>query len=203
MTIRPWFLHWGATDAEWVQHLPGDELIPSPLAQCTRAITINAPPERIWPWIAQIGQGRGGFYSDTWLENLAGCETVNADRVHPEWQGIKTGDEVRLHPTAPRVPVAVVEPNHALVLGSSVLTAGAGFPAVDWAFVVVPFGPRRTRLLCRWRCTFPPTVGQYLANKYLLEPIHFIMERRMMLNIKALAERQSSSGSNVAATVSR
>jgi len=76
---------WRATPAETKRALPGDELVPEPRIQITHAVTIAAPVERVWPWLAQIGQDRGGFYSYEWLENLAGCEMRNADRVHPEW----------------------------------------------------------------------------------------------------------------------
>ncbi len=64
-----------------------------------------------------------------------------------------------------------------------------GFPTISWAFVVEPAGAGRSRLLIRWRSSFKPTPGQYLGNKYVLEPIHFIMERRMLLGIKERAER--------------
>lgn len=89
--IRPWHLRWGATDEELGKPLPGDELVPHPGIESTRAITVNAPVEQVWSWLAQIGQDRGGFYSYEWLENLAGCRMRNADRVHPEWQHREVG----------------------------------------------------------------------------------------------------------------
>jgi len=187
--LRPWFLRWGAAPGDLTKSLPGDDVVEHPMSSGTRAITIDAPPERVWPWIAQIGQGRGGFYSYTSLENLAGCQIVNADRIHPEWQDVKPGDLVRLHPKAPPIPVVVVQPGHALVIGGKAGTDAPGFPSVTWAFVLEPVGAGQTRLLIRWRSSFPPTVGQYLSNKYALEPIHFIMERRMMLGIKERAEQ--------------
>ena len=186
--LRPWFLRWGTIPAEVTKPLPGDDIVGQPMSSGTRAITIDAPTERVWPWIAQIGQGRGGFYSYAWLEILIGCEIVNADRVHPEWQNIKPGDVVKLHPKAPPIPVAVVQPGYAFVIGAKAGPGAPGFPSVSWAFVMEPAGPGRTRLLVRWRSAFPPTVGQYLTNKYILEPIHFTMERRMMLGIKERAE---------------
>lgn len=189
LAIRHWFLTWGATPSELKKSLPGDEIVRQPMSECTRAITIDAPPGKVWPWIAQIGQGRGGFYSYTWLENLAGCQIVNADRIHPEWQDPKAGDVVRLHPTAPPVPVSLVQPGYALVLGALAGPAMPGFPSVSWAFILEPAGVEQTRLLVRWRSSFQPTAGQYLTNKYALEPIHFIMERRMMTGIKERAER--------------
>jgi hypothetical protein len=187
--FRPWFLRWGATPDELQKSLPGDEIVGQSMSECTRAITIDAAPEKVWPWVAQLGQGRGGFYSYVWLENLAGCKIVNAERIHPEWQDPKPGDLVRLHPNAPPVPVAFVQPGYALVLGARAGPAMPGFPSVSWAFIVQPAGAGRTRLLIRWRSSFQPTAGQYLTNKYALEPIHFVMERRMMIGIKERAEQ--------------
>ena len=188
-TFRPWFLRWGATPNELAKSLPGDEIVSRPLSLAMRAITINAPPEKVWPWIAQIGQGRGGFYSYTWLENLIGCQIVNADRIHPEWQDVKAGDVVVLHPKAPPIPVAFVQPGYALVLGARAGPAAVGMPSVSWAYIIEPAGAGQTRLLIRWRSSFQPTAREYVINKHVLEPIHFIMERGMMLGIKERAEK--------------
>jgi hypothetical protein len=79
-----------ATRAERDAALAGDELIPDGL-QSTRAITIQAPPDAIWPWLVQMGQDRGGFYSHDWLERLFGAEIHNADRIRPEWQTLAVG----------------------------------------------------------------------------------------------------------------
>jgi hypothetical protein len=113
--IRPWHLRWGATNEELSKPLPGDELVPEPAIESTRAITVNAPVEEVWPWLAQIGQDRGGFYSYEWLENLAGCQMRNADRIHPEWQHRELGETVFLHP-AYGMRVASFEPGRAIVL---------------------------------------------------------------------------------------
>jgi len=112
-------LRWGASDDEADGRLPGDELIPHPDLSATRAIAVRTSADKVWPWIAQLGQGRGGFYSYDFLENLAGCDIHSADRVIPEWQAIRVGDEVKL---APRVAleVAALEPGRALVLRGGV-----------------------------------------------------------------------------------
>lgn len=89
--LRRWRCRWGATDEEVKRTLPGDELVPAPEWQWTHAITINAPPEQVWPWIVQMGQGRGGFYSYEALEDLVGCKIHNASRIVPEWQDLKVG----------------------------------------------------------------------------------------------------------------
>jgi len=183
LALRRWFLAWGATAAEAVRSLPGDSFLPDATSSATRAIAIDAPPERVWPWIAQIGQGRGGFYSYAWLENLFGCEIVNADRIHPEWQDVKAGDIVRLHPEMPGLPVILAEADRALVLGWDGVPERRIAPA-SWAFVLEPAARNTTRLLVRWRSRTPHTLYDLTFNKYLLEPIHFIMERKMLLEIR-------------------
>src|SRR3979411_1439588 len=87
-------LRWGATDTESEEQLPGDDLIGNADISATRAITVRASADEVWPWIAQLGQGRGGFYSYDFLENLVGCDIHSADRIVPEWQDVEVGDEV-------------------------------------------------------------------------------------------------------------
>src|SRR3989442_7189202 len=91
IAVRPWYLRWGATDDEMRRPLPGDEIIASAVAQQTRAITIDAPVAHIWPWMAQLGQDRGGFYSFDLLENVVGCEMPTEDRLRPEKQSCRIG----------------------------------------------------------------------------------------------------------------
>ena len=170
---RPLMLHWGATCEDLHKPLPGDELVPAPATQSTRAVTIEAPPEAVWPWLAQIGQDRAGFYSYDWLENLAGCEMHNADEIHPEWQWREPGETVSLHPLN-GLPVARFEPGRVLAVES-------------WgAFVLEPHGPGDTRLIARGRT--PRGFGA-LGNALVMEIPHFVMERKMLLGIKARAER--------------
>ena len=99
MLLRPLVLRrlrrWGATTAELQRPLPGDDLVPHSRAGYTQAITIRAPVAAVWPWLVQIGQGRGGFYSYEGLENLVGCDIHNAERVLPEFQILASGDLLR------------------------------------------------------------------------------------------------------------
>jgi hypothetical protein len=170
---RPLMLHWGATCEELRKPLPGDDLVPDPAIQSTRAVTIEAPPEAVWPWLAQLGQDRAGFYSYEWLENLAGCEMHNADKIHPEWQEREPGDTVYLHPLS-GLPVATFEPGRVVALE-------------NWGtFVLEPHGPGDSRLIARGRT--PRGIGA-LANALLMEIPHFVMERKMLLGIKERAER--------------
>ena len=115
LLVRPWHLRWGAEAKDLERPLPGDEFLPERGADIVHAVTVETPPERVWPWLAQIGQDRAGFYSYEWLENLAGCEMRNADRVHPEWQERQVGETVFLHP-AGELDVTVFEPGRAIGL---------------------------------------------------------------------------------------
>ena len=109
LVVRPWHLRWGAQPGDEERELPGDELPPEDGSQILHAVTIDAPVEEVWPWLAQLGQDRGGFYSCGWLENLAGCEMQNANRIHPEWQHRELGETVNLHP-AGGLRVSMFEP---------------------------------------------------------------------------------------------
>jgi hypothetical protein len=179
--VRPWHLRWGATAEEATRRLPGDELVADPELDTTRATTIDAPIDEVWPWLAQTGQTRGGFYSYTWPENLVGCRMHNADRIVPEWQGTDAGDKVWLHPRV-ALPVREVVPGRAIVLGDT------------WTFVLEPIGEQTTRFLVRGRGHFrQPDLKLPALNfvywRLIFEPAHFIMERKMMLGIKERAER--------------
>ena len=113
--LRSWVLHWGATPGEVGAELPGDDIVPQPAWQSTRAIDIDAPVEAVWPWLAQMGQDRAGLYSYDWLENLAGLEFHNADRIVPEWQHVQVADIVRFAPKQDTLVVSRVEPNRYMV----------------------------------------------------------------------------------------
>ena len=187
--LRPWYQRWGATDEEVACTLPGDELVPGAGDVATRAVTIRAPVEEVWAWLVQIGQHRAGFYSYSFLENLVGADIHNANRIVPEWQHLAVGDVVWLAPERRfgRVGVQVVA---ALVPGRAFTLMGErdlarlerGEPARDgaWSFVVEPVDEHTTRFLVRSRS---PRV------KHAFDAVHFVMERGMMLGLKARAER--------------
>ncbi|WP_242916468.1 hypothetical protein [Pontibacter liquoris] len=177
---RRQYLQWGATDAEQTQPLPGDALMDHAAAH--HAITIQAPVEAVWPWLVQIGQDRAGFYSYSFLENLVAAAGIhNANRIVPEWQHLQAGDTVRLgskkvYGDKTLVPVAALEVNHYLVL------QGWG------AFVLQPLDAHTTRFIVR---SHAPKEGltRRIVRFLLFDPIHFVMERRMLLGIKERAER--------------
>jgi hypothetical protein len=197
--IRPWHLKWGATPVEVRATLPGDDLVPNPKLSATHAITIRASAEQVWPWLVQMGQGRAGFYSYDWLENLFGCNIHNADRILPQFQTLKLGDGVRLHPKMPRIPVAIVEPNRALVLHADT-RVGRVLPGmrpgdylnVLWGFYLQPIDGHSTRLIERFRSDYNPSVFNRLVNSGIMEPVSFVMERKMLLGIKERAEKQAT-----------
>jgi hypothetical protein len=154
----------------------GDTILtstPNPGSQSTRAVTVIAPVKAVWPWLAQVGRDRAGFYSYEWLENLAGCRMRNAEHVHAEWEQRAIGDTVYLH-HAYGLPVARFERDRVLAL------KGWG------VFVVEPLDGERTRLLARGRTARGPAV---VLNVLLIELPHFVMERKMLLGIKRRAER--------------
>src|SRR5690242_3590674 len=96
--VRPWCLHWGATALDTSAVLPGDDIVPNAASQETRAITIDAGAEWVWPWVAQIGQDRGGFYSFDLLENLVGCWMPTSDHLRPDLQRWRVGDKLWMYP---------------------------------------------------------------------------------------------------------
>jgi hypothetical protein len=172
--VRPWLMTWGSTASERARIYPGDDPTgPEPALRITRAVTVDAPPEKVWPWVAQIGQQRGGFYSYDWLENLAGCQIHSAERIHPEWQDVHPGDPIGMAPDF-GTEVEAVEPGHALVVK-------------NWgAYVVEPAGEGRSRLVAR--AHVEPGLPS-LAYALAIEVPHAVMERRMLLGIKQRAER--------------
>jgi hypothetical protein len=195
---RPWQLRWGATPPEVDGDRPDDNLVPSPRYETTRAVTIRASVARVWPWLIQIGYQRGGFYSYDWLENLAGLEISSIDHIDPGLQRLKVGHSVLIAPETP-LAVARLEPNRFLVLHNTMnpfnaqtvdLHDPAPGPYMDWSwtFVLEELDESTTRLVVRVRGRYEP---RWLAPLFyaLLEPAHFLMERKMMLGIKERAER--------------
>ena len=174
--IRPWTARWGTTVDERKGPMVGDETVPHPGLQVTHAVGIDAPVAAVWPWLAQIGQDRAGFYSYTWLENLAGCRMRNADSVRPEWQDRAVGDVVPLHPRL-GLELVRLEPGRAFVMQDG------------WYFNVIPHGPNRCRVLARYRAPAGPA-GR--AFGLLFELPHFVMQRGMLLGLKRRAERAAA-----------
>lgn len=181
----------GATREEAALALPGDELLDRVDLQADRAITIAAPPERVWPWIAQLGQDKGGFYSYAWVENLAGCDIHNAEAIVPAWQNPQVGDPFPLHPDMV-LTLGRVDMGSALVAtsrGGSAQQMGMDF---TWAFVVSALpgasdtGPT-TRLHVRER--YQAASPGMRAGVEVVNLISTVMSLRMIHTIKQLAEQ--------------
>jgi hypothetical protein len=191
---------WGASDAELGRSLPGDELLSEPRWMWTHAITIDAPVDRVWPWLVQIGQGRGGFYSYEFLENLVGCDIHNADHILPELQNLKVGNGIKLHPKAPPLPVVLIEPLRTLVLHakdyspedqpseSDKSKTEKNF-STSWGFYLDKIDDSTTRLTSRWKISYNPTLMNRLSfGPFTIGPIGFTMDRKMLLDIKKRVE---------------
>lgn len=192
--MRPVALRWGTSAAEREASLPGDEVFPdSANYRIDHAITIHAPPSAIWPWLLQLGQDRGGFYSYDWLERGFGADIRNADRVHPEWQRRAIGDTIfatqrsyfggRLGALGWRVNA--LEPERVIGLE-------------NWGtFVLRPIDSNTTRLVVRTRGDAPPGVRSFVfapVDVFIFEPAHFLMERAMLRGIRDRVEGASKEG---------
>jgi hypothetical protein len=184
--VRTWMLHFGATEAELDAELPGDEQIGSANLVATRAVTIDATPQEVWRWLVQIGQGRGGFYSYDWLENLAGCQIRSADRVEARWQQLEPTDEIALHP-AVRMRVCEVNPERSLVMISAVEPGAAPAPyEFSWAFVLRRGRGGTTRLLVRERYGYRSGWSALVAEP--TAAVSFVMTEKMLRGIRDRAE---------------
>jgi len=114
--FRRWCLTWGARPGEVSMKLPGDELLADAGLVSTRAVTIDAPPAAIWPWLVQMGSGRGGAYTYDWIENLLGLHMHSARQVLPQFQDLEVGDELPLGPGRPVMRVEVCDPERTLAI---------------------------------------------------------------------------------------
>ncbi len=198
--VAPWHRSWGATEDEAAMTLLGDDLTRSPVEQATRAVTIAAPPEMVWPWLVQIGADRGGFYSYTWLENPFGLQIRNADRVVDEWQQLAVGDWVwGSRDRSGGWRVELIEPNRVLVLKVADPNTGRlgdrdvgiGFE-FQWTFALVATGDGGTRLLIRERSAY----GRWWT-RLLLAPVgfvSFVMTRKTLDGIRARVESARRAG---------
>lgn len=181
--MRRWFARWGATEDELNRAMPGDAVLPDATDVSTGAITINAPPEDIWPWLVQMGYQRGGLYSYDWLDRLFGfLDRPSATRILPEFQGLAVWDRIPWDKRGTQLTVEVLEPLRALALSIDM----GGFVWV-WQFGLYPIDGERTRLVDRGSERVPRSPLWWLFMR-VSEPASFIMTRRFMLGVKQRAE---------------
>lgn len=187
---KRWLANWGSTRAERARTWPGDALVPNAATVHTRAVDVAAPPETVWPWVVQFGLGRAGFYSYELIERLVGIPVKNVESILPECQDLKVGDEVRLHPDAPSIPVGIVVDGREVCFGDSGETAEqTPDPRRSWSIYVVRTASNATRLILR-SCVEQlrdPTVKARVGLA-LETPIDFTMEQRMLRTLRRLAE---------------
>jgi hypothetical protein len=179
--FRRWCLSWGARPGEVSMKLPGDELLADAGLVSTRAVTIDAPPAAVWPWLVQMGSGRGGAYTYDWIENLLGLHMHSARRVLPQFQNLQVGDELPLGPGRPVMRVEVCDPER---------TLATRFADGNWVWIFALVAEDgQTRLISRNRIA---ARGGWLPvrlfNLLVMEPGSLIMERKMLLGIKQRAQ---------------
>jgi hypothetical protein len=181
--IRRRHLRWGATDAEVAAAMPGDELVPRSSFNATRAITIDAPPEAVWPWLVQLGYRRAGWYTYDLFDNAG---YPSADRILPEHQKLMVGDRVPMAKTVndtTAFTVAGMEPNRWILWQK---------PNSTWAWKLVPLDGGRTRLITRLKALYawPASPGNALLTLILFEFGDFPMTRKLLLGVKRRAEHR-------------
>lgn len=177
--IRPRLLTWGADRDEITGAYPGDELVSDPDVGATMATTLPAPPEKVWPWLVQMGGDRGGWYSWDWLDNGG---RPSADHIVPEWQRLEEGQHLYKAPDGPsRVVVVVLETNRTLVLRGDYSKSIDGI----WGFHLRPAPGASTRLVVRTRGRGRPRILMQLVGLLWSEPAHFIMQTRQFHNLRA------------------
>jgi hypothetical protein len=182
---EPHIAHWGSTSEERIAAWPGDRFVKDSSYTWTNAVTIHRRAPEVWPWIVQLGQGRGGLYSYDWLERAVGCSVNSTDRILPRFQErFSVGEKViRMCSYAPYNPVALYIPGRALVLGDTKDTAAdlaAGRARMTWAFIVEPVDANTSRLIVRSR-------GSSFSAR-MQEPLQFVMQRKLMFGVAQRAE---------------
>ncbi len=197
LAVRPRILRWGATDDEVRQPFPGADLILDGTRSATMATTLDAPTDRVWPWLAQMGLNHGGWYSWDQLDNWG---RSSARTLHPEWQSIKVGDHLAAMPDGSMWwEVAALDPGRFLCLRMSLDLLGRPFDPMGprpryftdstWGFLLNDASGGRTRLVVSGYWSLHPTWLQPLASALFLELQHFVMQLQQFRNLKHRVER--------------
>ena len=195
--VRPRMLRSGATDDEVESAYPGAELIPGGRRGATMAVTIDAPPGAVWPWLVQMGCDRGGWYSWDRLDNAG---EPSAERIHPEWLDVSVGARMLSTPSgATWFEVAALEPERFLALRAPIdVHGGRPFDTKGvrprlyndsvWCFQLKELPGDRTRLVVSGYAAQHPKAPLAIADFLFWEPAHWIMQRRQFANLKRRAE---------------
>ena len=185
--VRPWTMRWGATTTEAAQPLPGDQLMTRPGFSATRAITIAARPEHIWPWLVQLGSGRAGWYA---IDRIDNAGVPSAQTIRPELQDLQMGDLVPMvagKDIGPRVKE--LEPNHRMLWWD-------GHGEFTWEWVLEPIDDQTTRLLCRVQEAYPPLWSRRMLYAVVASTGDIVMVRKQLRGIRARAERLARAASD-------
>lgn len=196
--FKPLRDRWGLSQKEANTTFPGDHLVPQPRSEFVHAIEINAPASFVWPWIAQIGQGKGGFYSYEALENMVGLKIYNADKILAEFQQPQIGDLISFGPKD-AYPIVIYEPGKSMAIENwydlnknsvynQALESPINYLHLSWLWMVESIDENRSRFISRNRVDFSPSFKNNLMFGPLGEPIVFTMDRKMCYGIKRRAE---------------
>jgi hypothetical protein len=182
LAVRPRNMRWGATDDEVNRAMAGDDLVERPIHVTTRALTIRARPTDVWPWLVQMGYGRGGMYSYDFVDRVMGIlDRESSWRIMPEYQQLDAGDVIPMG-SGPSWPVAALEPCRSMVL--NIEEPGVH---VTWSYLLEEIEGGRTRLVLRVR-TWLEITPQIVPLLGVMDPGEFLMVRKHLLGVKARAE---------------
>lgn len=189
---KRWLANWGSRADERERKWPGDTFVPPNHIAYTRGVDVAAAAENVWPWIAQFGLNRAGFYSYEFFERLMGIPVINVESIEPTLQSVSVGGEVKLHPKAPGIPVAELQPGKHICFGvdrDSAASSADAELARSWSMYLRPGANETCRLLLRG-CLELPRRQAWLKRLALAfeEPIDFVMEQRMLRTVRRLAE---------------
>jgi hypothetical protein len=200
---RPWHTQWGATEKEVAATMPGDDLVPAPRQKATRAVTIDAPPDKVWPWIVQMGYRRAGWYTYDWFYKLTKSgdfvDGHSSKRIVPKLQDIKAGDVIMINPQVGYTIMDLKKPEYLVELARVDMATGEAFYLEKtpdnymngtWVYVLKPLADDKTRLIVRSFNDWKGKIGA-LSNAGAMELGAFIMFRKMMLGVKKRAEAAS------------
>jgi hypothetical protein len=195
--FRPQLLNWGARNSEIANSYPCEDRLPRARILSTHVVEVHAPARQVWPWLVQIGQDRAGFYTYDFLEKALGTGIHNANRLEPSWQQLHAGDKIKLTPMV-GLEVAAIDQGHYFTLSADSRTGKSPFPihssrfyfAIVWTFYLSEESPDQTRLIARWRADWGDNWLFSAVSYGLVEWGAFIMERRMLMAIRDLAENR-------------